>query len=393
MLTDKAIFAARARDKLYRLSDGRVPNLCLEIPPNGSKRWRLRYFVDGKEKMLSLGVYPAVSLEEARNKAIDIRRALSEGKAPGFGRTAVHPTTFQDAAQEWWNKFKATHNEKYSNEIWRRLERNIFPFFGSKALSDITPPMVLTVLRRIEARGTVETAHKYKSFVSQIFRYGIACGYTHSNPARDLAGALTPRKKKPRPAIIDPLQAGRLMLAIDGYPYPFVRNALLLQALTFVRPGELRRAKWEEIDMDAAEWRIPAEKMKMKRPHLVPLSRQSLAVLDYLKSIRGNSDYIFPSVRSAAQPMSDNTINAALRLIGYDKETMCGHGFRAMANSLLAERGWSVDAIERQLAHVEGNTVRAAYHRSSHLDERRRMMQGWADYLDELRVKARNYQF
>jgi integrase len=251
-------------------------------------------------------------------------------------------------------------------------------------LEDISPPAVLDVLRRVESRGAIVTTHKIKSHISQIFRYGIACGFIFQDPSRDLSGALRPKKSAHRPALIEPKQVGRLMLAIRSYPYPVVRSALLLGALTFVRPGELRRAEWGEFDLDAAEWRIPAEKMKMKRPHLAPLSGQATAVVKELKYFSGHSPYLFPSARSLQRPMSDNTVNAALRTLGYAREEMTGHGFRAMASSLLAEQGWSADAIERQLAHVEGNSVRAAYHRSEHLEERRRMMQAWADYLDSL---------
>ena len=247
-------------------------------------------------------------------------------------------------------------------------------------------PTVLSVLRRTEDRGVIITTHKIKSHISQIFKYAIACGLAYADPSRDLSPALQNRKSKPMPAIIEPKEVGKLMVAISGYPMPVVRSALMLGALTFVRPGELRTAEWEEFDMEAAEWRIPAEKMKMKRPHIVPLSTQALKILDKLKPLTGHGTYLFPSTRTITRPMSDMTVNVALRTLGYAQGEMTGRGFRAMANSLLAERGWSVDAIERQLAHVEGNKIRAAYHRSEHLDERRKMMQAWADYLVQLKT-------
>jgi integrase len=255
-------------------------------------------------------------------------------------------------------------------------------------LADITPPVVLDLLRRVEARGIIVTVYKVKSHISQIFRFAIASGLAHADPSRDLAPALQSRKSTPMPSIIEPREVGKLMAAITGYSGAVVRSALMLGALTFVRPGELRYAEWSEFDLEAAEWRIPAEKMKMKRPHIVPLARQTLELLRGLHRLTGHGSYLFPSTRTITRPMSDMTVNVALRTLGYAQGEMTGHGFRAMANSLLAERGWSVDAIERQLAHVEGNKIRAAYHRSEHLDERRRMMQAWADYLDELKAQA-----
>jgi integrase len=255
-------------------------------------------------------------------------------------------------------------------------------------LPDITPPLILSVLRRIEARGTVVTAHKLKGYISQIMRYGIACGLTYSNPARDLGWAIAPARSMPRAAITEPTPVGRLMRDIEAFPRKITRCALKLAALTFVRPGELRRAEWTEIGLDAAEWRIPSAKMKMRRPHIVPLSKQAVEVLRELSGLTGSGRWLFPSVVDVGKPMSGQVVNRALRRMGYSGETMTGHGFRAMASSLLAEQGWSADAVERQLAHVERNRVRAAYHRAEHLEERRRMMQGWADYLDMRHAKA-----
>lgn len=255
-------------------------------------------------------------------------------------------------------------------------------------LTDIDAPTVLSILRRTEERGVIITTYKIKSHISQIFKYAIACGLAYADPSRDLSAALQSKVSKNMPSIIEPKQVGKLMIAISSYTGIVVRHALQLGVLTFVRPGELRTAEWTEIDMEEAEWRIPAAKMKMKRPHIVPLSAQALEALRNLQPITGHGIYLFPSIRTAARPMSDVTVNAALRTLGYAQGEMTGHGFRAMASSLLAEQGWSVDAIERQLAHVEKSKIRAAYHRSEHLEERRKMMQAWADYLEELQTQA-----
>lgn len=386
MLTEKAVAQAKPQEKIYRMYDQAGTNFCLEVTPAGGKRWRLRYRHQGKEKMMSLGTYPLVTLKEARERAWAARKEIERGVDPVQKKKAATDgaVTFRRIAREWWEKFMEPRGGKYPGEVWRRIEREALPFIGDMPLGKITAPDILEILRRVEARGVVETAHKIKNFISQVLRYGIACGLIHHNPARDLNGALAPRSRATRPAIIDPKAAGELMRKIKGYERPIIRCGLVLAALTFVRPGELRHAEWSEVDLQNAEWRIPAEKMKMKRPHIVPLARQAIEVLQDLKQFTGEGKYLFPSVRTGARPMSDGTINAALRALGYAKNEMTGHGFRAMATSLLSEQGWGTDAIERQLAHVEANSVRAAYHRSEHLEERRKMMQAWADYLDKL---------
>ena len=389
MLTDKAIIQAKPKEKVYRLSDNIGNGLSLEVAPEGGKRWRFRYRFQGTPKMISLGTYPLVPLKEARDKATESKKKVEQGIDPAIKQNVTHnENTFQAVAKEWFDRFTHTATPRYSAEVWSRLERDVFPFIGSKPLTDIDAPTVLALLRRTEERGIVITTHKIKSHISQIFKYAIACGLAYADPSRDLAPALMNRVSKPMPAIIEPKEVGKLMVAISGYAKPVVRSALLLAAMTFVRPGELRKAEWAEFDMDAAEWRISADKMKMKRPHIVPLSTQVLEVLRKLQPITGHSMYLFPSIRTDARPMSDMTVNAALRTLGFSNEEMTGHGFRAMANSLLAEQGWSVDAIERQLAHIEGNKIRAAYHRSEHLEERRRMMQAWSDYLDGLQAQT-----
>jgi integrase len=390
MLTETAIRQAKPGEKLYRLSDNSRTGLCLEVGTEGGKRWRLRYRFQGKAQMISLGTYPNVSLKEAREKAAAARKELENGVEPSGKRkmsTLALDTTglFRTIVQEWFERFKDISTPKYSQETWARLEREVLPVLGNKKITEIDAPAILSVLRRIENRDAVATVYKVKSHISQIMQYAIACGLIFNDPSRDLTRALKPKRSTPRAAIIDPREVGRLMLAIDSYPYPVVRSAMLIAALSFVRPGELRKAEWSEFDLKLAEWRIPAEKMKMKRPHIVPLSHQALAVLEKLRCCTGDGTYLFPSARTGNRSMSDMAVNAALRSLGYSQDTMCGHGFRAMASSLLAERGWTVDAIERQLAHVEGNKIRAVYHRSEHLEERRRMMQSWGDYLDQLR--------
>ncbi len=289
---------------------------------------------------------------------------------------------FRDVARDWWERFMLSGSVEYAEESWRRLEREVLPKIGDKPLKKITPPMILTILRRIEKRGAFEVARKVKSHVSQIMRYGIACGLTYSNPARDLGWALTPKKSRPRPAITEPRQIGLLMRDIERYRSKKRCYSLKLAALVFVRPGELCQAEWTEIEWDAGLWRIPASKMKMKRPHIVPLSRQAQDVLRELRALTGENRWLFPSRWDKTRHESGMVFNAALRRMGYGSDVMTAHGFRAMAATTLSEQGWPSEAIERQLAHVDKNRVRAAYQRSELLEERRKMMQAWADYLD-----------
>lgn len=295
---------------------------------------------------------------------------------------------FQDVAREWWERYMLKGNVEYAHESWRRLEREVFPRLGEQALKKIDAPAILALLRHIEKRGTIVTARKIKSHISQIMRYGIACGLVYSNPARDLCWALTPHKSKPRAAITDPKQIGRLMMAIEQYRSPKRRAALKLAALTAVRPGELCQAEWSEIEWDAGIWRIPAAKMKMKRPHIVPLSRQALDVLRALSAVTGKYRWLFPSQWNKARHEGGGVLTAALRRMGYPSDIMTAHGFRAMCATTLSEQGWPSEVIERQLAHVDRNQVRAAYQRSDLLAERRRMMQAWADIMDMRHAQA-----
>ncbi|MDR2821183.1 MAG: integrase arm-type DNA-binding domain-containing protein, partial [Desulfovibrio sp.] len=336
MLTEKVVLQAKPKENLYRISDNIRNGLSLEVSPEGGKRWRFRYRFNGKAKMISLGTYPLVPLVEARDLAKDARKEIARGVDPSAKRKTEKSleNSFRVIAKEWFDRFAVSFTKRYAAEVWARLERDVFPFLGDTPLAKIDASAVLSVLRRTEDRGVIITTHKIKSHISQIFKYAIACGLAYTDPSRDLSAALTKKAPKPMAAIIDPREVGKLMLTINGYAGTVVRSALLLGALTFVRPGELRTAEWSEFDMEDAEWRIPAHKMKMKRPHIVPLSTQALAVLEMLRPLTGHGTFLFPSIRTGARPMSDATVNAALRSLGYAKETMTGHGFRAMASSL-----------------------------------------------------------
>jgi integrase len=375
-------------DKPYRISDER--GLYLEVAPTGGKWWRFKYRFGGKEKRLSLGIYPDVSLKEAREKRDSLRKQVAGGVDPSDTRKAeklaqAGTDSFEFIAREWHNKQKHTWSDSHANRTIERFEKNIFPWLGKKAINEIKAPELLAVLRRIESRGALDTAHRAHQQCGQIFRYAIATGKAERDIAADLKGALAPVKKKHHASITDPIKVGELLRAIDGYSGQYsTACALKLAPLVFVRPGELRNAEWSEFDLDNAEWRIPAEKMKMKAPHIVPLSIQALNIIKQLQALTGAGKYLFPSNRTKERPMSDNTVNAALRRLGYGKDDMTGHGFRSMASTMLNEQGWNRDAIERQLAHSERDDVRAAYNYAEYLPERRKMMQAWADYLEGL---------
>ena len=293
-------------------------------------------------------------------------------------------------AREWFATFSPKWVKGHSDKIFRRLERNIFPNLGGRPIADITSRELLGVLRKVESRGAIETAHRTKQNCSQVFRYAVATGRAERDPTIELRGALTPSRERHHPSITDPKGIGGLLRAIDGYDGSLVTKcALRLAPLTFVRPGELRRAEWAEFNLDKAEWRIPPERMKMRELHIVPLSAQAVDAVKELQPLTGRGKYVFPGARTNGRPMSENTVNAALRRLGYSKDQMTGHGFRSMASTHLNEHGWHRDAIERQLAHAERDGVRAAYNFAEHLPERRRMMQAWADYLDALKAGAK----
>ncbi len=394
MLTERAIRNFKPQSKTKRLSDS--GGLYLEVSPAGGKWWRLKYRFNGKEKRLALGVFPRVTLKEARAGREDARRLLDKGNDPGQARKAekaarseLNADSFEAVAREWHGKFSPGWAPSHASKIFRRLEVDIFPWLGSRPIRQITAPELLSVVHRIETRGALDTARRALLNSGQVFRYAVATGRAERDPSGDLKGALPPPKGKHHASITEPKAVGALLRAIEGYQgHNVSRCALKLAPLTFVRPGELRRAEWAEFDLEKAEWRISGEKMKSRVLHIVPLSRQALSVLHDLQPLTGSGKYLFPGLRGRERPMSENTVNAALRRMGYRKDEMTGHGFRSMASTILNEQGWHRDAIERQLAHGERDAVRAAYNYAEHLQERRKMMQAWADYLDSLRSGA-----
>ncbi len=389
-LTDASIRSAKPSEKPYKRAAG--GGLYLLINPNGSRWWRFKYRLGGKERLLSLGVYPDVSLKQAREKRDEARRQLANGIDPSVKRKAekvAQADSFEAVAREWFAKFSTNWADSHSSKVLRRLEADVFPWLGSRPVGQITPPELLVCLRRVEGRGALDTAHRVHQNCGQIFRYAVATGRAERDPAADLRGALPPPAGGHFASITEPVRIGELLRAMDGYEGTLAaRCALRLAPLVFVRPGELRKAEWSEFDLDVAEWRIPPERMKARVLHIVPLSQQAVAILRELQPATGSGTYVFPSVRTSARPISDNTLNAALRHLGYTTDDMTAHGFRSMASTLLNEQGWHRDAIERQLAHGERDEVRAAYNYAEYLPERRKMMQSWSDYLDALRTGA-----
>jgi len=396
-LTETTIKNTKHSDKAFKLADEK--GLFLLITPTGGKWWRQKYRFEGKEKLLSLGIYPEVSLKDARQRRDDARKQLANGIDPGQNRKAMKSAkadraanSFEVIAREWFQKKSPGWAKSNSSKIIARLEKDAFPWLGDRPIADITPPELLKTLRRVEGRGAVETAHRIKSYCSQIFRYAIATGRAERDPSADLKDALETPKLNHRSAITEPKLVGQLLRALKDYQGTLVtRSALQLAPLVFVRPGELRQAEWSEIDLDKAEWNIPAEKMKgwvrkgITSAHIVPLSKQAVEVLSELQPLTGSERFVFPSARSKDRPMSDNAVLSALRRMGFAKEIMSGHGFRAMARTILDEvLHVRPDYIEQQLAHAVRDPLGRAYNRTTHLTERREMMQQWADYLDQL---------
>ncbi|MCL4673769.1 MAG: integrase arm-type DNA-binding domain-containing protein [Sphingomonadaceae bacterium] len=403
-LSDTALRKTKLKAKPYKLADEK--GLFLLIQPSGGMLWRMKYRVDGRdeagnpkrvEKKLSLGTYPEVSLKDAREGRDEARRLLAQGKDPADekrrerqARKIGATNTFSIVARAYIDK---NRRDGLAEATVRKREwfvRLIEKPLGQRPIAEIAPFEILDAVRPFEAAKNDEKAHRTLQFIGQVFRYAIANQLAPSDPTRDLRGALASRQPKHHAAILDPKKAGDLLRAIDGYEgFPLTRIALQLSALLFVRPGELRRAEWAEIDLEAAVWRIPAPKMKGRMEHVVPLSRQSMALFEEARVMTGGGRYVFPSIRSGLLPMSENTVNAALRRLGYTGDEMTAHGFRAMASTLLNESGkWSSDAIERSLAHKDRDTIRAAYHRGAHWAERVSMAQWWANYLERLRVGA-----
>jgi integrase len=390
MLSDTAVRRATSGAKRRKLFDAH--GLYVIVARTGSKWWRFKYRFGGKEKLLALGTYPEVSLKAARERCHEARRKLAAGIDPSAERKAAKGALvaretggFETVAQEWFKKFSASWAPSHAKVVIRRLERDVFPWLGGRPVGQIGAPELLAMLRRVESRGALETAHRIHQVCGQVFRYAIATGHAQRDPSADLRGALPPVPEKHRAALTRPADVAGLMRAVADYRGSFVtRCALRLAALTFVRPGELRRAEWSEFDLEGATWRIPAARMKMRTEHIVPLSRRAVEILFELKPLTGGGRYVFPGARTTSRPMSENAILAALRRMGYAPAEMTGHGFRTIASTLLNELGWPRDAIERQLAHAERDGVRDAYNHAEYLAERRRMMQAWADYLDGL---------
>jgi integrase len=394
-LTDFAVKKLVAKEKSYRVSDAK--GLALLVHVNGSKYWQYRYRFAGKGKLLALGVYPETTLAEARERRDEARKQLVNDIDPGAVRkirkiakftTAIN--SFQAVGEEWYCLQKSVWSESHKVRTWRLLEKNLFPWLGNRPIADIAALELLAALRRIESRGAKDTAKRARQTAGQVFRFAIATGRATHDPSQDLRGALARSTKTHRAAITEPKEVGPFLLTLDGYQGSvIVRAALQLAPLTFVRPGELRKAHWSEFDLDAAEWRISPDRMKMRQPHIVPLSRQALVILHDLYRLTGPDGYLFPHPRTNTRPMSDNAVLAAMRRMGIGKEEMCGHGFRAMARTILDEvLNYRVDWIEHQLAHAVRDVNGRAYNRTAHLESRRKMMQGWADYLDTLRSEA-----
>ena len=387
-----------AQRKAYKLAD--ALGLFVLVQPSGGKLWRLKYRIDGREKKLGFGSYPDVSLSDARKRRDEARETLAAGKDPSREKQRdkirariAAGNTFTALADEYCAKRRRDGAKAWAPATAKRCEYLLSLLNGSigrLAINEIEPADVLTALRRIEAKGNLESARRTLQLASAVFRYGVATARLASDPTRDLRGALTAPTVTHYGAVTDASRVGELLRAIDGYSgQGFTKMAMQLAPHVFVRPGELRHADWSEFDLDAALWTIPAEKTKMRKAHHVPLSRQTVALLREVRAFTGPSGYVFPSVRTRTRPMSENTINAGLRRLGYASDEMTAHGFRAMASTLLNESGkWHPDAIERALAHGDSDKVRAAYHRGAHWSERVEMAQWWSDYLDQLRKGA-----
>lgn len=394
-LSDSQCKAAKPKEAAYKLTDER--GLVLFVSTAGGKLWRFNYRFEGKRKTLAFGAYPDIGLKEARDKRDNARKLLAAGvdpseskKAAKAAKVAEETNSFEAVAREWYARFSPSWAPSHGDKIIRRLERDVFPWLGKRPIDTITVPDILEVLRRIESRGAVETAHRAQQNFNQVFRYAVVSGRVKTNPAIDLKGALKIAKQTHHAAIIEPKDVAQLLRAIDGYQGSFVTKcALRLAPLVFVRPGELRGAEWAEINLDSAEWNIAATRMKMREAHLVPLSTQAVAILKDLHELTGNGRFVFPSARTDDRPMSDNAILAALRRMGYTKDEMTGHGFRAMARTILDEvLNIRPDYIEHQLAHAVRDPNGRAYNRTKHRAERARMIQVWADYLDSLKSGA-----
>lgn len=394
-LTANAVKHAKPRPKAYKLSDR--DGLYLLVMPTGIRYWRMNYRFGGQQRTLSFGRWPEILLGDAREMLLEARRLLAKGidpleqaKLEKIAKSIAASNSFQAVAEEWLEKIEKEGLAAITLKKARWLLAQTYPALGKRPISEITAHELLLVLKKVEGTKRYDTANRIRSTCSQVFRYAIATARANRDVCADLRGALVTPRTNHRAAITTSTEASGLLRAIEDYDgHPLTQIVLRLLPHLFVRPGELRWAEWSEFDFDKRVWTIPDHKMKMRRPHAVPLSRQALSIIEEIEHDAGYSDFLFPSLRSVDRPMSDNTINAALRRLGFSKDQMTGHGFRAMAATLLNEMGtWNPDAIERQLAHADGNSIRRAYARGQYWDERVRMMQHWSDYLDQLRAGA-----
>jgi len=389
LLTDSKVKGLKPQSRVYRVNDGR--GLCVEVRKSGSKFFKFRYVKpDGKSTMLSLGQYPDISLAQARDKAQEKRSMLANGM--DVSTDALN--TFEDVFRDWHSKNLSAWSEDHAQVIVRRMENNILPWIGKKHISEITALNLLPALEKVEKRGAVETAHRTLQYTTKVFSYAISKRLIDRNPAVDIKGALTPSVKKHYPALTDPARVSEILQAIDSYKGSFITKCgLNLLFMSLLRPGELRHGRWSEIDWDEGLWIIPGSRMKMKKnkrmtgnlDHIVPLSTQALNILRELHPLTSKSEYVFPSEYSKDRPMSENTMNVALRRMGYTKDEIVSHSFRTIASTLLNERNWPSAWIEKQLAHIDQNLVRGIYNRAQYLPQRKRMLQSWADFLDYLR--------
>ncbi len=393
-LTDTEVRKAKPENNPYKMGDG--GGLFLLVNPNGAKYWRLKYRINGKEKALAIGVYPDVSLADARERRGEARKLLAAGTDPGDIRRAQKASrldaaanSFEVVARRWHERGVSEWSESYANKVIRLLDKEVFPWIGRRAVDDLEAPDFLLVGRKIESRGIIDTAHRAMQLCGQVMRFAVAEGVSRRNPVADLRGALSPAPKtKHMASVTDPTKVGELLRAFGAFAgTPVVQSALRLAPYLFVRIGELRTMKWADLDFDAAVWSIPAEAMKMREPHLVPLCTQAIEILKDLQPLTGNGEYVFTGGRDPRRPMSDAAINAALRRLGVDTQNeLTGHGFRAMARTILHERlGYQPEVIEVQLAHRVPGPLGAAYARAKFIDQRTTMMQTWADYLDDVR--------
>lgn len=404
-----AIKTAKATGKASKLPDGK--GLHLEAPPTGNARWRLRYRFAGKENVLSMGVYPATSLKAARAGAEATRKQLANGIDPSQERkiakltaAASSDNTFEAVAREWYEVKHGAWSGSYAKSIMERLEKNVFPWAGRRPIDALKAPELLMLLRRVEARGAIDTAHRCQQIIKNVFSYAVSIGKAERNPATDLTGTLKTVHKGHHAAVVDPVKLGQLLRDIDHYTGSYLTRACLqLHALLFLRPGELRAAEWAEFDLDAATWQIPQGRMKnsvakkadrLNLPHYVPLAPQAVAILRELHPLTGSGALVFPSERKGGRCMSEATARAAIRAMGYSNDDHTPHGFRATARTLLRqELGFDKDVIERQLAHKSSEELGDAYDRAQFKDQRKAMMTAWADYLDKLKTGARVIQF